>query len=87
MADNIVFLKNYTKEKPQANVVEQLLSSIVSNYNTILGTYNIDVEDPHIAFDVATIQFLLRGMAHRSQGETHPSQTILNSMRANLMGT
>lgn len=87
MTDNIVFLNTYFKPKPQANVVEHLLTSMVANYNDVLSDFKIDIEDPMIAFDIATIQYLLRGMAHRSQGQDHPSQKILNAMRSNLMGT
>jgi hypothetical protein len=84
--DNVVYLSAFAKHKPEQNVVNDLLSSVVQDYKDKLAFYNINVEDPTIAFDVATIQYLLHGMAHRSQGETHPSQTILNTLRGNMLG-
>jgi hypothetical protein len=84
--DNVVYFSTYSRFKPEQNVVNELLTSVVQDYNDKLSFYNINVEDPTIAFDIATIQYLLRGMAHRSQGEEHPSQTILNTLRSNMLG-
>ncbi len=84
--DNVVYLSAFARAKPEQNVVNELLTSVVNNYNDKLTAFNINVEDPTIAFDIATIQYLLRGMAHRSQGEEHPSQTILNTLRGNMLG-
>jgi hypothetical protein len=84
--DNVVYFSAFARAKPEQNVVHELLTSVVNDYNDKLTTYNINVEDPTIAFDIATIQYLLRGMAHRSQGEEHPSQIILNTLRGNMLG-
>ncbi len=84
--DNVVYISAFARSKPQQNVVHDLLTSVVDDYNGRLASYNINVEDPTIAFDVATIQYLLQGMAHRSQGEEHPSQIILNKLRGNMLG-
>lgn len=84
--DNVVYFSAFARSKPQQNVVHDLLTSVVDNYNEKLSDFNVNVEDPTIAFDIATIQYLLRGMAHRSQGEEHPSQTILNSLRGSMLG-
>lgn len=84
--DNVVYLSSFARSKPQQNIVHELLTSVVQDYNDRLTSYNVNVEDPTIAFDIATIQFLLRGMAHRSQGEDHPSQIILNKLRGNMLG-
>ncbi len=84
--DNVVYLSAYARSAPRQNVVQELLNSVVSDYNSALDNLGIDVEDPTIAFDIATIRYLLHGMAHRSQGEGHPSQTILNTLRNNMLG-
>jgi hypothetical protein len=86
MTNNIVYLKDYSAPTITENVVNSILTSVVADYNAVLQKYNVDVEDVNTAFDIATIQFLLRGMAHRTQGEEHPSQAILNSMRVNMLG-
>jgi hypothetical protein len=88
---NVVSLAQYkvTKEiqpKITANTVNNLITAMIDEYTDILLEYKINTEDPDIAFDVATIQFLMRGMAHRTEGQQHPSQQILNAMRANMMG-
>jgi hypothetical protein len=85
--NNIVYLTNFSKAPIVTNVVDRILTSVVSNYEKILTDCNVDVEDPNIAFDIATIQFLLHGMAHRSQGEDHPSQSILDALRQNILGS
>lgn len=82
----MVYFSNYARSAPQQNVVQELLSSVVSDYSAAMQNLGIDVEDPTIAFDIATIQYLLHGMAHRSQGEQHPSQKILNTLRNNMLG-
>lgn len=84
--DNVVYFSDFARSKPLQNVVHDLLTSVVQDYNGRLTAFNINVEDPTIAFDVATIQYLLHGMAHRSQGEEHPSQIILNKLRVNMLG-
>ncbi len=84
--DNVVYLSAYARSAPQQNVVQELLTSVVADYDSAMNTLGIDVEDPTIAFDIATIRYLLHGMAHRSQGEVHPSQTILNTLRNSMLG-
>lgn len=84
--DNVVYFSSFSRPKPLQNVVHELLTSVVEDYNVRLSSFNINVEDPTIAFDIATIQYLLHGMAHRSQGEEHPSQIILNKLRGNMLG-
>lgn len=86
MNDNILYLKDYIPVAHKENVVNAILTAVVSDYNAVLAKYNIDVEDVNTAFDIATIQFLLSGMAHRTQGEDHPSQKLLNTMRMNMLG-
>jgi hypothetical protein len=85
-ADNVFYLCNLGKTTAKVNIADQILTTVVSNYKTTLVNCGVDLEDPTIAFDIATIQFLLSGMAHRSQGESHPSQSILNTLRHNLLG-
>lgn len=84
--DNVVYFSSYARSAPQQNVVHELLTSVVNGYNSAMDVHGVDVEDPTIAFDIATIRYLLQGMAHRSQGEVHPSQTILNTLRNNMLG-
>jgi uncharacterized protein YeeX (DUF496 family) len=88
---NIISLLDYksktVEKKITANTVNALVTAMIQDYTAILDEYKVDVEDPDIAFDIATIQFLMRGMAHRSQGENHPSQQILDVMRSNMLGT
>lgn len=86
-SNNVVYLSSFTNKPEQQNTVHEILSSVVSNYNNTLFQYKVDVENPNIAFDIATIQYLLTGMAHRSQGQDHPSQVILNAMRHKMLGT
>lgn len=83
MSDNIVYLSLRPK---QANVTEQILTTFVAEYYAMLDRFDVNIEDPSIAFDVATIRYLMQGMAHRSQGEDHPSQRLLNSVRENMLG-
>jgi hypothetical protein len=82
--DNVVYLTNFVRQ-PQQNIVQEILSTVVSVYNDTLYQHKVDVENPHIAFDIATIQYLLSGMAHRSQGEDHPSQILLNTLRDKML--
>ena len=86
ITDNVLYLSSYVRSAPKDNIVSNILTSVVADYNNTLSLNKVDVEDPTIAFDIATIQFLLHGMAHRSQGETHPSQIILNTLRAKMLG-
>lgn len=86
ITDNVLYLSSYVRSAPKENIVSNILTSVVTDYNKTLLLNNVDVEDPAIAFDIATIQYLLHGMAHRSQGEMHPSQTILNTLRNKLLG-
>lgn len=73
-------------EEPKANVTQNILDSFNNTYQENLTFYNINIEDPSIAFDIATIYYLMRGMAHRSQGESHPSQIILDSLKSHIAG-
>jgi hypothetical protein len=84
--DNVVYFTNYFQPQPKANVVDKILSETVFHYSNVLAEHNVNVEEPDIAFDIATIRYLLQGMAHRSQGGSHPSQTILNSIRQQMLG-
>lgn len=85
MSDNVIYLSRFIEAK-ESNTVFDILSSFVKDYDSILENFNVDVQDPTIAFDIATIRYLMHGMAHRSQGQTHPSQIILNSMREKMLG-
>jgi hypothetical protein len=84
----IINFKNYvaSKQPVKANVTQSIMNAFTDNYMLSLSDYNVDVQDPIIAFDVATIQFLMRGMAHRSQGETHPSQILLDKLKERIIG-
>jgi hypothetical protein len=84
MSDNVVYLSAFKKE-PTQNVVNEFLTEVVDYYNSALVRFDIDTQNLDTAFDVATIQFLLRGMAHRSQGEQHPSQIILNALKDKML--
>jgi hypothetical protein len=80
MSDNVIYLSNYARSNA-SNVVNDFVTDMTDFYGFSLNKYNIDTNNLETAFDVATIQFLLRGMAHRSQGEEHPSQLVLNALR------
>lgn len=80
---NVVY---FTPRAKQANVTDQILSAFVADYSAVLSKFEVNIEDPVVAFDVATIRYLMQGMAHRSQGEEHPSQKLLNSVRENMLG-
>jgi hypothetical protein len=69
-----------------ANVTNNILSSFMESYISNLVYHEVDLENPSIAFDIATIQFLMKGMAHRSQGESHPSQIILDTLKDRVVG-
>jgi hypothetical protein len=69
-----------------ANVTSNILSSFTESYIANLVYHEVDLENPSIAFDIATIQFLMKGMAHRSQGESHPSQIILDTLKDRVVG-
>lgn len=69
-----------------ANVTSNILTSFTESYISNLVYHEVDLENPSIAFDIATIQFLMKGMAHRSQGESHPSQIILDTLKDRIVG-
>jgi hypothetical protein len=69
------------KQKQKANVTQSIMSSFNLSYMQCLNDNLVDLQDPEVAFDVATVLFLAAGAAHRSQGEPHPSQSILNALR------
>jgi len=70
----------------KANVTQAILDAFTLDYMNNLSYHDVNLEDPSIAFDIATIQFLMRGMAHRSQGESHPSQIILDKLKGAVVG-
>jgi hypothetical protein len=74
------------KQAANANVTHDILTSFTDSYMSNLVYHDVNLEDPSIAFDVATIQFLMKGMAHRSQGESHPSQIILDTLKDRVVG-
>jgi hypothetical protein len=86
---NVISFTDFTnkrKIKPAANVTQNILTSFTESYVSNLIEHDVDLENPSIAFDIATIQFLMKGMAHRSQGESHPSQIILDSLKQKIVG-
>lgn len=84
MANNVIYLSQH-KPSTSANVVSDFLGEVVDSYSSTISRYNINTQDVETAFDIATIQFLMRGMAHRSQGQEHPSQLILNALRDKML--
>lgn len=90
--NNIVYLKDFkntntTNTAIKDNVVQSFFDSFVSDYNALLEKYNINIDDKNTAFDMASVQFFVKGMAHRACGEFHPSHTILDSMRSSIAGS
>lgn len=83
---NFADFANKQKAARTANVTNNILTVFTEDYISNLVDHNVDLENPSIAFDVATIQFLMKGMAHRSQGENHPSQIILDSLKEKIIG-
>jgi hypothetical protein len=83
---NFLDYKNSKETTLQANVTQCILDNFTENYMFNLVEHRVDLEDPNVAFDIATIQFLMKGMAHRSQGETHPSQIILDKLKKSIVG-
>lgn len=86
---NVVNFADFANKKTKlisANVTNDILTSFTESYMSNLVYHAVDLEDPSIAFDVATIQFLMKGMAHRSQGESHPSQIILDTLKDRVVG-
>jgi hypothetical protein len=73
------------KQQQKANVTQEIMSAFNLNYLQCLSDNLVDLQDPEVAFDVATILFLAAGAAHRSQGEKHPSQSILNALRDQVL--
>lgn len=80
------YLEKRATTIPKDNVTQKILEAFTDSYmyNLVVNDVNIERED--IAFDIATIQFLMRGMAHRSQGETHPSQILLDKLKHSVVG-
>jgi hypothetical protein len=78
--------KNKKQVALHSNTTQGILNACTESYMHHLMEYDVNIEDPTVAFDVATIQYLMRGMAHRSQGESHPSQIILDSLKERIMG-
>lgn len=62
------------------NVTDAIITSSSNDYMNTLRLYNVDFQNINTASDVALIQFLMKGAAHRSQGESHPSQRLLDSI-------
>lgn len=85
-SSNVVQFANFVRQAPKANVVLDIIASFTDDYSTFWAKHQVDVENPEIAFDIATIHFLMQGIAHRTQGQTHPSQKILNTMRQQILG-
>lgn len=88
---NVINFTDFANKKklsisPSANVTHDILTIFTESYISNLVDHDVDLENPSIAFDVATIQFLMKGMAHRSQGESHPSQIILDSLKERIVG-
>lgn len=83
MVNNVIYLNTVKQDKTQ-NVVNNFITDMSGYYSSMLDKYDINISNIDIAFDVATIQFLLRGMAHRSQGQNHPSQEILNALKLEM---
>lgn len=83
---NFAEFANKRQNVVSANVTHNILTSFTESYISNLVDHDVDLENPSIAFDVATIQFLMKGMAHRSQGESHPSQIILDSLKERIVG-
>lgn len=79
----IIDFNNYRK----ANVVHEISSTISDFSDSIFQKFNLNRNHKETAFDIATLQYLLLGLAHRSQGESHPSQKILDRMRVEIMGS
>ena len=92
--NNIVYLKDFANKKVttlqeksvSSNVVQEFFDNFVDDYKLLLEKYNVNVNDDKVAFDIASVQFFVKGMAHRMLGEHHPSHTILNSMRNSITG-
>lgn len=94
--NNIVYLKDFAKSivkidnnsnQTKANVVQEFFDSFVADYASLLEKYKVQVSDDELAFDLASVQFFVKGMAHRMVGETHPSHIILNNMRKSVTGS
>jgi hypothetical protein len=86
---NVINFADFAKKQKSnttANVTNNILTVFTQDYMSNLVDHDVDLENPSIAFDVATIQFLMKGMAHRSQGEGHPSQIILDSLKERIIG-
>lgn len=85
----VINFQDYASRKQtalKANVTQGILEAFTLDYMSNLAFHDVNIEDPSVAFDVATIQFLMRGMAHRSQGESHPSQIILDKLKGAVVG-
>jgi hypothetical protein len=68
------------------NVTQRILEAFTDSYMYNLVAHDVNINNEDIAFDIATIQFLMRGMAHRSQGESHPSQILLDKLKHSVVG-
>jgi hypothetical protein len=85
----VISFQDYASKKQiaiKANVTQKILTAFTDDYMSNLVNNEVDLDNPDIAFDIATIQFLMRGMAHRSQGESHPSQIILDKLKSSIVG-
>jgi|APGre2960657373_1045057.scaffolds.fasta_scaffold42554_2 hypothetical protein len=80
------YLERKTASAPKDNVTQRILEAFTDSYMYNLVANEVNIENEDIAFDIATIQFLMRGMAHRSQGETHPSQILLDKLKHSVVG-
>lgn len=85
-SSNVIQFSNFVRSAPTTNVVFDIISSFTEEYSTFWAKHKVDVENPEIAFDIATIHFLMQGIAHRTQDQQHPSQHILNTMRQQILG-
>jgi hypothetical protein len=69
------------KNKQNCNVTHELFSKASLDYESVMLPHSDKYE---VAADVALIKFLMKGAAHRVNGEIHPSQQILDSIHTNL---
>lgn len=71
--------------RKKANVTHDIIASSTKYYTGLLKSYNIDLENIETASDVAFILYLMEGVAHRSQGEQHPSRIIFDTAKKAIL--
>lgn len=82
MADIINISEWRQPRKVLKSDIDILSEKLYSTLITTLYESNVDIEQANVAFDVATVHYLSKGLAHRAFGEHHASILLLDKIHS-----